>query len=183
MLLPNEALICLSRNYPTLQNMQKKQKLQEVRAESGGVLETAQFGWISNFCTSAIQYDVVGLMSNFCIVTCLISLLSCQLKWEWILKPYLIWVWPHSYFMGRRMRGRGRRRGRGRGWGDRGFQGHKPQGHNPPNSSCTERPPPLTQSSREGDPLGALVHSDPGEWPIWQGRLTVSNKNICLILT
>ncbi|XP_028249000.1 FMR1-interacting protein NUFIP1 isoform X2 [Parambassis ranga] len=32
------------RNYPTLQNIEKKQKVMEVREETGGVLETAQFG-------------------------------------------------------------------------------------------------------------------------------------------
>lgn len=36
--------ICLSRNYPTLQNIEKKNKMMEVRQETGGVLETAQFG-------------------------------------------------------------------------------------------------------------------------------------------
>ncbi|KAF7659350.1 hypothetical protein LDENG_00298920 [Lucifuga dentata] len=76
------------KNYPTFQNIQKKQKLLEVREETGGILETAQFG---------------------------------------------------------RMRGRGR----GRGWG-RGRE-----------SNVTEQPPPLTQPSRDGDPLGALVGSDP----------------------
>lgn len=38
------ALICLSRNYPTLQNIEKKKKVMELREETGAVLETAQFG-------------------------------------------------------------------------------------------------------------------------------------------
>ncbi|XP_070814065.1 FMR1-interacting protein NUFIP1 [Chaetodon trifascialis] len=61
-----------------------------------------------------------------------------------------------------RMRGRGRRRGqgRGRGWGNRGFHGQHPQGPPPPESRGTEQLPPLTQQSRDGDPLGALVSSD-----------------------
>uniref|UniRef100_A0A8P4GEJ9 C2H2-type domain-containing protein n=1 Tax=Dicentrarchus labrax TaxID=13489 RepID=A0A8P4GEJ9_DICLA len=74
------------KNYPTLQNMEKKRKVMEVREETGAVLETAQFG--------------------------------------------------------------GRGRGRGRGWGNRGFHG------------ATERPPPITQHFRDGDPLGALASSD-----------------------
>ena len=32
------------RNYPTLDNVEKKRKMQDVREEGGGVLETAQFG-------------------------------------------------------------------------------------------------------------------------------------------
>lgn len=34
----------LSRNYPTLQNIEKKKKVMELREETGAVLETAQFG-------------------------------------------------------------------------------------------------------------------------------------------
>lgn len=33
-----------SRNYPTLQNIEKKKKVMELQEESGAVLETAQFG-------------------------------------------------------------------------------------------------------------------------------------------
>uniref|UniRef100_A0A8C5EEY3 C2H2-type domain-containing protein n=1 Tax=Gouania willdenowi TaxID=441366 RepID=A0A8C5EEY3_GOUWI len=34
------------RNYPTLQNIQKKKVIMEMREETGGVLETAQFGYV-----------------------------------------------------------------------------------------------------------------------------------------
>ncbi|XP_051283935.1 nuclear fragile X mental retardation-interacting protein 1 isoform X2 [Dicentrarchus labrax] len=91
------------KNYPTLQNMEKKRKVMEVREETGAVLETAQFG---------------------------------------------------------RMKGRGRGRGRGRGWGNRGFHGRHPRDPHPSDASATERPPPITQHFRDGDPLGALASSD-----------------------
>ncbi|KAM7003458.1 LOW QUALITY PROTEIN: FMR1-interacting protein NUFIP1-like [Tautogolabrus adspersus] len=58
-----------------------------------------------------------------------------------------------------RIRGRGGR-GRGRGWGNRGHHGRHNRGPHPSDSSATERPPPLTQPSREGDPLGALASCD-----------------------
>ncbi|XP_035005850.2 nuclear fragile X mental retardation-interacting protein 1 [Hippoglossus stenolepis] len=97
------------KNYPTLQNIEKKKKVMVAREETGGVLETAQFGRMR----------------------------------------------------GRgRGRGRGQGRGRGRGWGNRGFQEQQPQGPPPPNSRATERPPPISQPGRDGDPLGALASSD-----------------------
>ncbi|CAB1422246.1 unnamed protein product [Pleuronectes platessa] len=95
------------KNYPTLQNIEKKKKVMVAREETGGVLETAQFGRMRG-----------------------------------------------------RGRGRGQGRGRGRGWGNRGFQEQQPQGPHPPNSRVTERPPPISQPGRDGDPLGALASSD-----------------------
>ncbi|XP_026157604.1 FMR1-interacting protein NUFIP1 [Mastacembelus armatus] len=89
------------KNYPTLQNIKKKEKMMELRKQTGGVLETVQFG---------------------------------------------------------RMRGRGR--GRARGQGHRGFQERCPRGPPPVDNSATERPPPLAQPCRDGDPLGALASSD-----------------------
>uniref|UniRef100_A0A8P4GH91 C2H2-type domain-containing protein n=1 Tax=Dicentrarchus labrax TaxID=13489 RepID=A0A8P4GH91_DICLA len=102
------------KNYPTLQNMEKKRKVMEVREETGAVLETAQFG---------------------------------------------------------RMKGRGRGRGRGRGWGNRGFHGRHPRDPHPSDASATERPPPITQHFRDGDPLGALASSD-HEDPAAESRTT-----------
>ncbi|KAM4601575.1 FMR1-interacting protein NUFIP1 isoform 2-T2 [Polymixia lowei] len=87
------------KNYPTIQNLERKRKILEVREKGGGVLDTAQFG---------------------------------------------------------RMRGRGR----GRGWGNRSFQKGPPRG--PPNPECSaSKQPPHTLLPRDGDPLGALVSSDP----------------------
>ncbi|XP_056157038.1 nuclear fragile X mental retardation-interacting protein 1 [Lampris incognitus] len=92
------------KNYPTLQNIEKKKKIFELREERGDVLETAQFG---------------------------------------------------------RMRGRRRGRGRGHWHGNRRLQGGPPLGTQDPGNGAPEHPPPLSQPSKETDPLAALISSDP----------------------
>ncbi|KAM9836252.1 FMR1-interacting protein NUFIP1 [Aulostomus maculatus] len=105
------------KNYPTLQNVERKKRVMEEREETGAVLETPQFG---------------------------------------------------------RMRGRGRGRGRFRGRGPRGFRGRHPRGPHPSDSHPAEGPPPPTQPSRDGDPLGALAigdHDSDREDPATESRI------------
>ncbi|XP_041729795.2 nuclear fragile X mental retardation-interacting protein 1 isoform X2 [Coregonus clupeaformis] len=73
----------------------------------------------------------------------------------------------------------GRMRGRGRG--QRGGRFRRGRGSRPGPPHQSERPPPLTQSPREGDPLGALANSDPDsdpEEPVSGGGVTVPPKQM-----